>query len=206
MEPTDRVRVAAEQLARMRGMTALYHKRFFADVRFTLVLILALLAAGFWELPEMFLVIPFVALWGAVQTAFDASYLLFARHYAAALEGWINRYLGEDLLVAGRLEDAYLFPLNARKVVTIAVGGPVTWFGLVTAITTLGGTVAAATGLWLGWEVLADASAAAMVTYLVTLAFLLALAFAVGWWWFVGGAGERRLAAVLAPLNASDGR
>lgn len=185
-------------------MTALYHKRFFADVRFVLVLIVGLLAAGYWGVPELFLFVPFVALWGAVQTAFDASYLILARQYAAALERWINRRLGHELLVGGRLEDVYLFPLGSAKIVTIPLRGPMTWFGFVTAFTTVGGLVAAGAGLWAGWSVLTGLSAVATAAYGVTLGVLAASALAVGWWWFVGGTGERRLEEALAPLASGD--
>jgi len=34
---------------------------------------------------EAFLLVPVVALFGAPVTAFDASYLVFSRHYATAL-------------------------------------------------------------------------------------------------------------------------
>lgn len=184
-------------------MNALYHKRFFGDVRFVLLLILALMGLGFWQIPEMLLFVPFVALWGAVQTAFDASYLIFSRHYAASLEGWINRRIGTNVLVAAEMEAGYLFPLAGRKVVTIPFSGPITWFNLVTVFTTIGGVAAAVAGVWAGWETLADLSMAATIGYWVTLVGLGALALGVGWWWFAGGVGERRLAVVLARLDES---
>ncbi len=71
-------RIAAMQLSRMRGMTAMYHKRFFFDINFTTVLVIALLVIGWWQVPEAFLLVPVVALIGAVATAFDSSYLTFA--------------------------------------------------------------------------------------------------------------------------------
>jgi len=185
----------------MRGMTALYHKRFFADVRFALIVMIGLLAGGFWGVAELFLIVPFVSLWGAVQTSFDASYLILARHYAVALERWINRRLDHEILLGGRLEDTYLFPLGVAKVVTIPLAGPITWFGFVTAFTTLGGLGGAVVGLWAGWPVLAELSPVAAGAYWVSLAGLTFGALAVGWWWFVAGAGERRLEAVLDPLS-----
>lgn len=201
MEADLTLEVAREQLARMRGMNALYHKRFFADVRFVMVMIVGLLAAGYWEIPQLLLVVPFVALWGAVQTAFDASYLIFARHYAASLEAWINRRLGSSVLVGAELEASYLFPLAGRKMVTVPFSGPLTWFNLVTIFTTIGGVIAAVVGVWSGWDTLSGLSMAARLGYWTALIGLTALALGVGWWWFAGGVGERRLAVVLSRLD-----
>jgi hypothetical protein len=61
------------QLSRMRAMTAMYHRRFFLDVNPTTVLILVLFVVGWWGVEEAFLLVPVVALIGAVQTAFDSS-------------------------------------------------------------------------------------------------------------------------------------
>ena len=71
MDPT--LKIAADQLGRMRGMTRYYHERFFSDIRLQVVLTVALFVIGFWEVEGAFLLIPVVALYGAVQTAFDAS-------------------------------------------------------------------------------------------------------------------------------------
>ena len=77
------VELAARQLARMRGMNAAYHRRFFGDVRFVLVVILLLFAGGLGLDRHLYLAVPFVALFGATQTAFDASYLVFSRQYSS---------------------------------------------------------------------------------------------------------------------------
>jgi hypothetical protein len=55
--PTE-LGVALRQLARMRGMNATYHARFFSDIRFTTVVALALFAAGFALDRRLFLAIP----------------------------------------------------------------------------------------------------------------------------------------------------
>lgn len=193
--------VAREQLSRMRGMTGLYHKRFFADVRFTLLMLVGLFGFGAWAVSEAFLLVPFVALWGAVQTAFDASYLIMARHYARSLERWINRHVGDQVLVAAELEEVYLFPLDSPKVVTVPLRGPFTWFGFVTVFTTVAGLVAAVAGVWAGAETLGAWSSPARFAYLGTLLILAVSSLVVGAWWFVGGVGERRLAG---PLQALD--
>lgn len=193
----DATRLASSQLARMRGMTRYYHKRFFSDIRFTTAASLALFAIGFWEVPAAFLLIPPLALLGAAQTAFDASYLIFARHYAARLERYLNGSAQERVLVAAELEDRYLFPLHERKVVTAAFGSGFTWFGFMTLLYTGAGIAAFAFGLALGWEVLETAGAPWALAYLGTLGVALIAVLGVGFWWFVSGTGERRLRQVL---------
>jgi hypothetical protein len=191
---TPAQQLAAQQLARMRGMTGMYHRRFFFDIQFTVVVILALGAAGYAIREELFLTIPFVALLGATQTAFDASYLIFARQYAARLERHLNESVGERVLVAADLEATYLFPLDSRKVVTLGFGKDFTWFGFMTAFYTLLGILAYLTGLGLGIDAI---SGTTRVVYLVVLGLLTLAALGTGLWWFFGGEGERRLSAVL---------
>lgn len=186
------------QLSRMRGMTALYHKRFFFDVNFTTVAVVVLLVVGWWGVPEAFLLVPVVALIGAVATAFDSSYLTFARWYATYLEGYLNRIVGERIHVAAELEATYLFELGTPKIVTIPIRGEFTWFSFVTIFYTLVGATAYVFGLALGWEVLMDTAPPAMAaSYLVALLGLTVAALGFGVWWFVGGVGERRLASIL---------
>lgn len=202
---TGQLDIAAAQLTRMRSMNALYHRRFFLDVQFSVVVITALAVAGFAGVDQVFLLVPFVALLGAAQTAFDASYLIFARHYATALEASINRQLGTEVLVAHRLEADYLFPLNQTKVVTLAFGSGFTWFGFMTAFYTVLGALAYVAAIALGWQELADAGGAVTALYLVALGSLTAATLAAGLWWFVGGEGERRLHAVLSDYSPGRG-
>ena len=195
MDPT--LTIAAQQLGRMRGMTALYHRRFFFDINLTTVVTFALFIVGWWGIPEAFLLIPVAALIGAVQTAFDASYLIFAREYAARLEAFINERLDADVLVAADMEDAYLFPLGVRKVVSIPLDGTFSWFAFVTLFYTVVGAASFGFGLALGWDTLRSGSDAMGAVYLVLLIGLGLGALATGLWWFVGGTGERRLQQVL---------
>ena len=193
----DRLRFQREQLGRMRGMTRYYHERFFSDVRMAAITVLALLVLGWWEVEEAFLLVPVVALFGATMTAFDASYLLFARHYSARLESDINKVVGEGTLLAARVEDTYLFPLGRRKVVVMAFGSGFTWFGFMTLFITVIGLAAFLLGLTLGLPVLSDHGSWWTVSYLTFLGIATVGALGVGLWWFVGGEGERRLSSVL---------
>ncbi len=178
-------------------MVGMYHRLFFNDVRTALLVVVGLLALGWWGVPEAFLIVPFVCLWGATQTAFDASYLIMARHYAEALEGFLNEHGADGVLVAAALESAYLFPLRVRKVVAVPVRGPWSWFSFMTIFVTANGVWAMVVGLWAGWATLLQLGTAATVTYLVVLGSLIIVSLATGFWWFVGGVGERRLSAVL---------
>lgn len=192
-----RLQLAGQQLARMRGMVALYHKQFFRDVQFSVAVELALFALGFWVDARLFLAIPIVALIGANQTAFDASYLIFARQYAAALERVLNREVADGVLVAAELEDTYLFRLNDRKIVTLGFGSGFTWFGWMTAFYSLIGVVSYVYGLALGLD---SVSGAAEWVYLALLFALTGASLLIGAWWFVSGVGEQRLRLILDEL------
>lgn len=197
------------QLSRMRGMTAMYHRRFFLDVNLTTVLVLALLVVGWWGVEPAFLLVPVVALIGAVQTAFDSAYLVFARWYAAYLERYLNDRLGERIHVAAELEATYLFDLGTTKIVTIPVGRGFTWFSYVTIFYTVVGALAYVFGLVLGWDTLMAAPVPIAILYFAGLFGLTIASLLVGIWWFVGGEGERRLQLVLdrrfgEPLPTSD--
>lgn len=178
-------------------MTGMYHRRFFFDINFTTVVLIGLLLVGWWSIEESFLLVPVVALLGAVATAFDASYLIFARWYAGYLERDINRRIGADILVGAELESAYLFELGTPKLVTIPLTGGFSWFSFVTVVYTVVGAAAYAFGLALGWDTLLAASTTAGLAYLIGLLGLTSLALVVGIWWFALGAGERRLKVVL---------
>lgn len=186
--------LAHAQLARMRGMTRYYHTRFFNDTRYTALGVIALLVIGFWSVPEAFLLVPVVALLGANQTAFDASYLFMARRYAAALEDEINRAMRRRILVGAELEDRYLVPLDSKKLVGVAFGRNFSWFGWMTVLYTVLGMLAYTAGVWLAWDVLDGLS---QFFYLGSLGVLTVASVAIGWWWFVSGTGDVRLDEVL---------
>lgn len=178
----------------MRGMTRYYHTRFFNDTRYTALGVIALLVIGFWSVPEAFLLVPVVALLGANQTAFDASYLFMARRYAAALEDEINRAMRRRILVGAELEDRYLVPLDSKKLVGVAFGRNFSWFGWMTVLYTVLGMLAYTAGVWLAWDVLDGLS---QFFYLGSLGVLTAASITIGWWWFVSGTGDVRLDEVL---------
>jgi hypothetical protein len=178
----------------MRAMTRYYHARFFADTRLTAAAVITLFLIGFWGVEEAFLVVPVVALLGANQTAFDASYLFMARTYSAALERRLNSAMRRPLLVAAEMEDRYLVPLSGRRFVGVALGRDFSWFGWMTILYTAFGVLAFGGGLWLGAGLLSGVGG---LVYLSTLGALTAASIAVGWWWFVTGTGQARLDSVI---------
>jgi hypothetical protein len=192
----DASEIAAQQLGRMRGMTRYYHERFFTDIQYTTFASIVLFLFGWWGIGEAFLLIPVVSLIGAAMTAFDASYLIFARHYAAKLEDDINTDLGKEVLLAAKLENSYLFPLNRAKIVTASLS-PFTWFGFMTLFFTAIGVMSFGFGLALGLPVLTDHGSIWLAWYLTLLAALTLTTLVIGWWWFVSGVGEKRLSEIL---------
>lgn len=202
---TETSKLLSDQLHRMRGMNRFYHERFFADVRFTTAVVLALFVAGMWQIPEAYLLIPPVTLIGAAQTAFDASYLIFSRHYASAIEVYLNKQSGANVLIAHKMEDVYLFPLGEKKIVTAHLGSGFSWFGFMTLFYTALGVLAFGFSLALGWEPLFDAGGSWPLAYLGSLGLMSVASLGVGWWWFVAGTGEKRLSRVLsdAPWNVA---
>lgn len=198
---SESISLASQQLSRMRGMNRFYHERFFSDVRFTTLLVVALFVLGSWQTTLAYLLVPPVALLGAAQTAFDASYLIFSRHYATRLEQYLNRSVGEHVLIAHKMEESYLFPLNRPKIVTAAFGDGFSWFGFMTLFYTAVGIAAFGFGLALGWSELFVHGSGWAVAYLSAMGALSAVALGVGWWWFVAGTGERRLTEALATLG-----
>ncbi len=182
-------------------MNRFYHERFFSDVRFTTIVVVSLFVIGFADIPEAFLLIPPITILGAAQTAFDASYLIFSRHYSAALENAINEQLGEPVLVGSQMEDSYLFPLKTKKLVTASLGSDFSWFGFMTLLYTAFGALAFGFGFALGWETLDLAGGVWTVAYLASSVLVLLATSAVGWWWFVEGVGERRLAEAVAKMS-----
>jgi hypothetical protein len=193
----DAAFLAHHQLGRMRAMTGMYHRQFFRDITMITGLVLALFLLGWWGIEQAFLLVPVITLIGAVQTAFDSSYLILARWYASYLERELNGIAGAEVLIGARLEDEYLFPLAATKVVTIPLDRHFSWFSFVTVFYAVLGAMAYGFGLGAGWTVLSELSAASRALYLLPLLTLTAASLTVGLWWFVGGEGERRLAKVL---------
>jgi len=113
------------QLERMRGMQAAYFGRFFWWVILTLGAMMYLQTqVEFWSMA----LLPFLVITAGVQASFYLYYVDFARLHARALEEKINRLLGEETLIASRLEDVYFYPLDAAKFSGFSFARPLGFF------------------------------------------------------------------------------
>ena len=131
----DEITILNNQLSRMRSMNKYYHDQFLFDVRilffFTIIFHYLALTNNM-----AYMLIPFISLFGSVLLAFHAHYLIFSRNYSEFIEIKMNKILGNDVLIAHKLENKYLFPIKDRKIVVAKLGSEFTWFGFVTLFIT----------------------------------------------------------------------
>lgn len=136
------------QLERMRAMQCAYNRKFFS-------LLLISTVGVVWGLRDGSVLglaaIPF----GLVTTGVTASFFLhccdFARVHARALEGRINRLLGERVLIESELEAEYFYPHATPKLSGLTWGKRWTffnWFTLHYCVSWAGVSALALTGLW----------------------------------------------------------
>ena len=127
----EKITIYKEQLSRMRSMNKYYHDQFLFDVRilffFTIIFHYLALTNN-----TAYMLIPFVSLFGSVLLSFHAHYLIFSRNYSEFIEIKLNNILGNDVLIAHKLENSYLFPIKDRKIVVAKLGSDFSWFGYVT--------------------------------------------------------------------------
>lgn len=189
------------QLRRMRAMNFKYHALFFSQINFWIAVNAVLLVASLLEPSRaaVFLV-PYLVLYAAMQGAFHFHYIIFARRYARALEQKLNQLSGNDALIAHKLEDAYLFPIDAPRFVGVSLGNPLTFFSAITFHYGIAGTLLWAFALYRAWQLIpslalnfAPLNFYIPVTIVWTLANMLYLA-----WYFVGQRDEKRVEKELA--------
>lgn len=138
------LRLLTDQLTRMRGMLYGYSDLFFRRIRDWAIVSIALLVIAWAGIaPAAAAIVPFLVPFAFLETGYLFFYTVFARRYAERLERRINRLVGSDVLVANRLEAAYFYPPDARKVAALSLGNPA---GLM-SVSTLGYAVGAAL-LW----------------------------------------------------------
>lgn len=78
--------------------------------------------------------------------------MIFARRYARVLEEKLNALTGKEVLIANKLEEAYLMPLNAPRFVGFSFGKPTTFFSSITLHYGIAGTFLWVLGLsWALW-------------------------------------------------------
>lgn len=188
------------QLRRMRAMNYRYHALFFRYINFWILINVSLLVISLWEPlhPAVFFVPPLV-LYAAMQGAFHFHYMIFSRHYARTLEQKLNGLAGKEILIANRLEEVYIMPLDTPRFVGFSFGKPATFFSGITLHYGIAGTFLWALGLmWALWITPQYAPAVPLLWLYVpvvlgwTLANMAYLA-----WYFVGQRDEKRVQKIL---------
>lgn len=125
--------VLQAQLDRMRGMLYNYSAFFYKLITLAVVVLLIMAAASMTEtLRAVVFLIPFFTIWVGTQSAYYLTYTIFARVYATGLEKTINRLLGQDILIAHRIEANYLYSLNEPQLSTVQVRVRQTYIGFIT--------------------------------------------------------------------------
>jgi hypothetical protein len=193
--PDDRLeaQLLRDQLARMRGMLGHYSDLFFRRIRDWAIVTVALLVLGSTEaFPAAIVFVPFLVPFAFLETAYLFFYTVLARRYAERLERRLNALAGSDVLVAHRLEAAYLYPPDAPKVAALSAGNPLGMVSVVTVAYTAGAGL-----LWVaGFRGLLDfAATAEEPAGLLPLAALLWTAAITGYlvWTFLTRHDETRL-------------
>ena len=185
----DEITILNNQLSRMRSMNKYYHDQFLFDVRilffFTIIFHYLALTNNM-----VYMLIPFISLFGSVLLAFHAHYLIFSRNYSEFIEIKMNKILGNDVLIAHKLENKYLFPINDRKIVVAKLGSEFTWFGFVTLFITFLGISSYV------YSINRLLNTGINSNYYIFIALITLITLIIGIWWFLLGNGENRLEKV----------
>ena len=185
----DEITILNNQLSRMRSMNKYYHDQFLFDVRilffFTIIFHYLALTNN-----TAYMLIPFISLFGSVLLAFHAHYLIFSRNYSEFIEIKINNILGNDVLIAHKLENSYLFPIKDRKIVVAKLGSDFSWFGYVTLFITFIGIFSYI------YSIVSLLNTEISQYYYLFIALITLITLIIGIWWFLLGNGEKRLEKV----------
>ena len=185
----DEITILNNQLSRMRSMNKYYHDQFLFDVRilffFTIIFHYLALTNN-----TAYMLIPFVSLFGSVLLSFHAHYLIFSRNYSEFIEIKLNNILGNDVLIAHKLENKYLFPINDRKIVVAKLGSDFSWFGYVTLFITFIGISSYV------YSIVSLLNTEISLYYYLFIALITLITLIIGIWWFLLGNGENRLEKV----------
>ena len=185
----DEITILNNQLSRMRSMNKYYHDQFLFDVRilffFTIIFHYLALTNN-----TAYMLIPFVSLFGSVLLSFHAHYLIFSRNYSEFIEIKLNNILGNDVLIAHKLENSYLFPIKDRKIVVAKLGSEFSWFGYVTLFITFIGISSYV------YSIVSLLNTQISLYYYLFIALITLITLIIGIWWFLLGNGEKRLEKV----------
>ena len=185
----DEITILNNQLSRMRSMNKYYHDQFLFDVRilffFTIIFHYLALTNNM-----AYMLIPFISLFGSVLLAFHAHYLIFSRNYSEFIEIKMNKILGNEALIAHKLENKYLFPIKDRKIVVAKLGSEFTWFGFVTLFITFIGITSYV------YSIVRLLNTDINTNYYIFIGLITLITLIIGIWWFLLGNGENRLEKV----------
>ena len=182
----DEINILNSQLTRMRQMNNFYHKQFLLDIRLLFFFTIIFFYISSSNLNAL-IIIPYIALFGSVLLAFHAHYLIFSRNYSQFIEEKINNIYGNDILIAHKLENSYLFPIQEKKIVVAKLGKEFTWFGFVTIFITFLGISSYV------YCIIQLINIRYEVNYLIFLGLITLVTLFFGIWWFLLGNGEKRL-------------
>jgi len=187
----DEITILNNQLSRMRSMNKYYHDQFLFDVRilffFTIIFHYLALTNN-----TAYMLIPFVSLFGSVLLSFHAHYLIFSRNYSEFIEIKLNNILGNDVLIAHKLENSYLFPIKDRKIVVAKLGSDFSWFGYVTLFITFIGISSYV------YSIVSLLNTEISLYYYLFIALITLITLIIGIWWFLLGNGEKRLEKIFS--------
>ncbi len=194
------LRVMQAQLERMRGMHYGYYVQFFQATHLFTVLTLTNIAVSLYApFRAAILVLPFFIVYAGFFCAYLLTYNLFARIYSTALEKKINQAIGAELLVAHKIEDAYIYRTPAPKFVAIDLGRPYTFIGASTVSFTFGGVTLYLFAAYRAWQLLPQLTAhfPPFAVYWPLLAVWTLGHLAYLLWFYVGGKPEKTIAAIV---------
>lgn len=200
----DGVAVLEAQLARMRTMIFRYYELFFRFTNGALVATAALFVAAFVpQTQAAALILPFVILYVGFHASYLFSYVTFGRTYAAAIERRLNAALGDDLLVAHRLEEAYFGAPGDPRLVAASLRRPLTMLAAETWHFTIAGAGLFAVGVLLGNLTARRLGDPWSTLYVPVVLAWAAINGAYLAWYFIGRRDQRAIEAILTEAYGS---
>ncbi len=150
-----RMQVLHAQLERMRTMLYKYSELFYKLIVLAVVLLILMAMASMTDtFRATALMIPFFVIYVGVQSAYFLSYVVFARVYATGIEKRINRMLQDDIMIAPRIEAAYLFPLEGPQFAGVPLRADQTFIGFITIHFWLLGAASIFLAAYRAWQLL----------------------------------------------------